>query len=90
MDQTTKEARKARVLTAIAEFTDEYGYPPSYRNLAEAVGIAHSAVFHLVESLRTDGLINERHAKAPWHSRAITLTPAGRAVADRAHSVAGF
>jgi SOS-response transcriptional repressor LexA len=76
-----KEERKAQVLLAISNFTNEHGYPPSYRDLEIAVGIAHSAIWHVVESLRTDGLIHEREAK---HSRAITLTDAGRAATGRA------
>lgn len=75
-----KEDRKARVLEEIAKITETQGYPPSYRDLAESVGIAHSAVFYLVESLRTDGLIHDRKEK---HSRAITLTDAGRAAVGR-------
>ena len=79
MASKRREARKARVLEEIAAFTAEYGYPPSYRDLATKVGIAHSAVFGLVEELRTDGLIHERHPEAMWHSRTLTLTDAGRA-----------
>lgn len=67
---------KARVLEAVAEFTELNGYPPSYRDLGQMVGLTHSAVFYQVESLRADGLIHERTTK---HSRAITLTDAGRA-----------
>lgn len=75
-----KEDRKAGVLEAVAALTEQKGYPPSYRDLAAEVGLAHSAVFYVVEGLRRDGLINEREA---LHSRAITLTDAGRAaVAD--------
>lgn len=70
-----KEVRKAQVLEAVARLTQIRGYPPSYRDLADDVGIAHSAVFYVVETLRTDGLIHEREAK---HSRAITLTDTGR------------
>ena len=67
---------KARVLEAIAQFSELNGYPPSYRDIGEMVHLAHSAVFYHVEALRTDGLIHERTTK---HSRAITLTDAGRA-----------
>ena len=84
MDVTVKEERKARVLEAIARFTDTNGYPPSYRDLADLVYIAHSAVFASVESLRTDGLIHERKANT---SRAITLTPTGRAAVSRARTL---
>lgn len=75
-----KEDRKAGVLEAVATLTERFGYPPSYRDIGTEVGLAHSAVFNIVESLRRDGLINEREA---LHSRAITLTPTGlAAVAD--------
>jgi repressor LexA len=77
-----KEARKIEVLEAINRLTNARGYPPSYRDLGDEVGLAHSAVFYIVETLRADGLIHEREAK---HSRAITLTDAGRsAVSSRA------
>lgn len=81
-----KEERKARVLEAIARFTDTNGYPPSYRDLADLVYIAHSAVFASVESLRTDGLIHERKANT---SRAITLTDAGRAALSSSRALKG-
>ena len=71
-----KEDRKAGVLGAVATLTEQKGYPPSYRDLAMEVGLAHSAVFEVVEGLRRDGLINEREA---LRSRAITLTAAGHA-----------
>lgn len=77
--RTDKETRKARVLEAVAVFTHDFGYPPSYRDLARSVGLAHSAVYGLVEELRTDGLINDRKENSQWHARAITLTDAGRA-----------
>ena len=71
-----KEASKARVLEAIASITESLGYPPSYRDIAETVGLAHSAVYYIVESLRADGLIYERDEAK--HSRSIRLTDAGR------------
>ena len=66
--------RKQQVLRAVAEITREQGYPPSYRDLGQSVGIAHSAVYSVVEALRTDGLVSQRQAR---RSRAITLTDAG-------------
>jgi len=77
-----KEDRKARVLIAISLFTKNYGYPPSYRDLAHMLGIAHSAVFYVVESLRTDGLIHDRASKT---SRSIVLTDRGRAAVASDH-----
>lgn len=94
MTHREKEDRKARVLEAVAVFTHDFGYPPSYRDLARSVGLAHSAVYGLVEELRTDGLINERKADSQWHARAITLTDLGRSAVrsgalDRAAITAG-
>lgn len=71
-----KEDRKASVLEAIAVLTERDGVPPSYRDIGHEIGLAHSAVFYVVEALRRDGLINERKT---LRSRAITLTESGRA-----------
>jgi predicted transcriptional regulator len=70
-----KEARKAQVLDGIAWFTAYNGYPPSYRDVATYVGIAHSFVYDLIRELRADGLID---AQTPKVSRTLTLTDAGR------------
>lgn len=70
-----KEDRKAQVLEAVAQFLDEEGYPPSFRDLGAATGLAHSQVYGLVKELRSDGLIHERPAQT---SRSITLTADGR------------
>lgn len=72
-----KEARKAQVLEAVALFTLNNGYAPSYRDVASYVGISHSLVHGYVRELRADGLIDARH---PSVSRALTLTDAGRGV----------
>lgn len=74
-----KEDRKARVLKSVALFQEDHGYPPSYRDLAEMLGVAHSLVHGYVKALRADGLIDERPSQT---SRAITLTDAGYAVFD--------
>lgn len=71
----TKEEGKARVLTAVFEFMAQRGYPPSYRDLGEELGMPHSQVHGYVRELRADGLIDERD---PQVSRAITVSSAGR------------
>lgn len=78
-----KEKSKSRVLRGIATFTEKHGYPPSYRDLAELAGIAHSLVHVYVRELRADGLIDERDPKI---TRAITLTDAGLAQLSGNHS----
>lgn len=77
--RTKMEERKASVLEVIDALTQLNGYPPSYREIGEEVRLAHSAVFNIVKGLRRDGLINEQ--KDALHSRAITLSDLGRAVA---------
>ena len=76
----TKEERKARILEAVHLFLLEQGYPPSYRDIAEQMGVAHSLVHGLVKELRDAGLIHER---PPQVSRSLSLTAAGRAVVQR-------
>jgi len=68
-------ARKQRIIEYIAETVRMRGYPPSVREIAEAVGLAStSAVHHHLEALEREGLL-ERGAT---HSRAIRLTPAAQ------------
>jgi len=68
-------ARKQRIIEYIAETVRQRGYPPSVREIAEAVGLAStSAVHHHLEALEREGLL-ERGAT---HSRAIRLTPAAQ------------
>src|SRR4029078_12166210 len=68
-------ARKQRIIEYIAETVRLRGYPPSVREIAEAVGLAStSAVHHHLEALEREGLL-ERGAT---HSRALRLTPAAQ------------
>jgi repressor LexA len=65
-------ARKQRIIEFIAATTRERGYPPSVREIAQAVGLAStSAVHHHLQALEREGYL-ERGAT---HSRAIRLTP---------------
>jgi repressor LexA len=64
--------RRQRILDCIARTVEERGYPPSVREIADAVGLAStSAVHHHLITLERDGLI-ERGTHA---SRALRLTP---------------
>jgi repressor LexA len=64
--------RRQRILDCIARTVAERGYPPSVREIADAVGLAStSAVHHHLIALERDGLI-ERSVNA---SRALRLTP---------------
>ncbi len=63
--------RRQRIVDFIALTVTERGYPPSVREIADAVGLAStSAVHHHLIGLERDGLL-ERGGK---HSRALRLT----------------
>jgi repressor LexA len=63
--------RRQRIVDCIAQTVAERGYPPSVREIADAVGLAStSAVHHHLVALERDGLL-ERGGK---HSRALRLT----------------
>ncbi len=64
------QQRAERILDYIRETVDERGYPPSVREIAEAVGLAStSAVHHHLTKLEKDG----RLQKEATRSRALTL-----------------
>jgi repressor LexA len=65
-------ARKQRIIEYIATTTRQRGYPPSVREIAQAVDLAStSAGHHHLQALERDGML-ERGASA---SRALKLTP---------------
>ena len=67
--------RKQRVIEYIGNTVRQRGYPPSVREIAEAVGLASTSAIHRhLEALEREGLL-ERGAT---HSRAIRLTPAAQ------------
>ncbi|HEY8731831.1 MAG TPA: transcriptional repressor LexA [Candidatus Limnocylindria bacterium] len=64
------QQRAERILDYIRETIDERGYPPSVREIAEAVGLAStSAVHHHLTKLEKDG----RLTKEATRSRALTI-----------------
>jgi len=63
--------RRQKILEHIARTVDERGYPPSVREIAEAVGLAStSAVHHHLIALERSGLIE----RGSHSSRALRLT----------------
>lgn len=75
--------RRQRILDCIASTVEERGYPPSVREIANAVGLAStSAVHHHLLALQRDGLI-ERGTHA---SRALRLIARPEALSQAADS----
>ena len=73
--------RKQKILEHIARTVADRGYPPSVREIADAVGLAStSAVHHHLIALEREGML-ERGQNS---SRAVRLTPQGEAELDRA------
>ena len=73
--------RKQKIIECIARTVAERGYPPSVREIADAVGLAStSAVHHHLTALEREGLL-QRGSHA---SRALRLTPRGEAVLSTA------
>lgn len=72
--------RKQRILECIARTVADRGYPPSVREIAEAVGLAStSAVHHHLIALEREGLLE----RGQHSSRAVRLTPRGEAELGR-------
>jgi repressor LexA len=68
------QQRADRILAFIREAVAERGYPPSVREIAEAVGLAStSAVHHHLTKLEKDGRLN----KEATRSRALSLPGMG-------------
>jgi repressor LexA len=73
--------RKHKILECIARTVSDRGYPPSVREIADAVGLAStSAVHHHLLSLERDGLLE----RGSHSSRALRLTEQGEAELERA------
>jgi len=67
--------RQLEYLRAIAELTERLGYPPTVREIGEAVGVkSSSTAMRTLEALRRKGLVEW----APDSPRTIRLTWAGR------------
>jgi repressor LexA len=72
--------RKQKILDCIAQTVAERGYPPSVREIADAVGLAStSAVHHHLLALEREGLLE----RGSHSSRALRLTEQGEAQLQR-------
>jgi repressor LexA len=78
--------RKQKILDCIARTVTERGYPPSVREIADAVGLAStSAVHHHLITLEREGLL-ERGSRS---SRALRLTERGEAELESPRRLSG-
>jgi repressor LexA len=76
--------RQRRVLDTIRDLVDRRGYPPSMREIGEAVGLTSpSSVSHQLETLQRKGYLR----RDPNRPRAIELTMPGETRTSSAHSV---
>ena len=77
--------RRQRILDCIARTVEERGFPPSVREIADAVGLAStSAVHHHLIALERDGLLERNTNSSRSLSRALRLTPPPPRAADPA------
>jgi repressor LexA len=71
--------RKQKIIECIARTVADRGYPPSVREIADAVGLAStSAVHHHLTALEREGLLE----RGSHSSRALHLTARGEAELD--------
>ena len=65
-----KPSKKGRIIAFIAEFTDQHGFSPTYREIAEGLGYASVSTVHKhIAELKEKGLISETDGK----SRSLVL-----------------
>ena len=60
-----KPSKKGRIIAFIAEFTDQHGFSPTYREIAEGLGYASVSTVHKhITELKEKGLISETDGKS--------------------------
>jgi MarR family transcriptional regulator for hemolysin len=62
--------------------------PPRQKDLAAALFVDGSSVVRLLDNLEQAGLIQRKEGETDRRAKTIHLTPRGRAIADRAETVA--
>ena len=74
-------ARQRRILEFIRDWVERYGYPPSVREIAEAVGlVSPSSVAYQLKALETKGYLR----RDPNRPRAVDVRVPGEMVDDEA------
>ncbi|HJN91457.1 MAG TPA: transcriptional repressor LexA [Dehalococcoidia bacterium] len=74
-------ARRRQILTFIAEATVEHGYPPTVREIGEAVGLSSSSSVHFHLKALTEGGYLQRDGSL---TRALRLSEDGATASDAA------
>lgn len=73
-------AKQQQIYQHILSFTEEHGYPPSVREIGEAVGLKSPSTVHFhLKGLEAAGVI----AKTEGKTRAITVSEAARPLRDQ-------
>ncbi|MFJ4844790.1 MULTISPECIES: transcriptional repressor LexA [unclassified Streptomyces] len=76
--------RQARIVEAVLQSVAQRGYPPSMREIGQAVGLAStSSVAHQVGALQRKGVL-EQDPHRPRAYRVRSASPEGRAAAETA------
>ncbi|MEU6341098.1 transcriptional repressor LexA [Streptomyces sp. NPDC046977] len=76
--------RQARIVEAVLQSVAQRGYPPSMREIGQAVGLAStSSVAHQVGALQRKGVL-EQDPHRPRAYRVRSTSPEGRAAAETA------
>jgi repressor LexA len=71
-----EECQRERVLRFLHSFVADNGYPPSYEEIREALGLSsRSHVGYYLQALERDGRI-ERMARSPRGLRILTMNQA--------------
>lgn len=68
--QLPAKVRQVQILEAISRFWGEHGYPPSFQDLADDVGVGKQTIHHHLHEMVKQGLIR----MTPGVSRSITIT----------------
>ena len=85
--QTTAEltGRQREIWSFLVEYVDRHGYPPTVREIGEAVGLASPSTVHAhLANLERAGLLR----RDPTKPRALELVGRGKAAAKGAETVA--
>lgn len=73
--------RQRKVLTVIRDWVDRYGYPPSVREIGDAVGLTStSSVHHQLRTLERKGFLR----RDPNRTRAVDVRPPEQPAGDGA------